>query len=169
MVQAAALVGVSRIIVIERLPERRAIAQALGATDLADPEAIDPAQYVRDATAGRGADIALEAGGTLDGVELVPALARAGGTVVLTSMAWPGDKVSFPALDITVSGKRLLSSQSGGGRLRRDIPAYAGLLRDGTLDATRILSRTFALDEVGQAFSAARGKEVITGVLLPQR
>lgn len=167
MVQGAHLAGAERIIVVEPRAERRAAAQALGATDLVDPAAGDVAAQVKDLTAGRGVDVALEAGGTVAGTELAFGLARGAGTVVLTSMAQPTDIARFPALDIGVSAKRVLSSQSGGGHLKRDLPRFAALLASGRITTEHILSRTFQLSEINAAFAAARDHEVITGVLLP--
>jgi S-(hydroxymethyl)glutathione dehydrogenase/alcohol dehydrogenase len=168
MIQGARLAGAERIIAIEPIAYRRDLARALGATDLVDPAQADPADEVRALTAGRGADVAFEAGGTTAGTELVIGLVRGGGTVVLTSMAQPTDTVTFPALDIGVSGKRILSSQSGGGHLRRDLPLFARLLRTGQIDAAPLMSATYPLVEIDRAFAAARAREVVTGVLLPQ-
>jgi S-(hydroxymethyl)glutathione dehydrogenase/alcohol dehydrogenase len=81
-------------------------------------------------------------------------------------MAWPHESVTLPALDLTVSGKRFLSSQSGGGDLLRDLPTYAKMMQDSSLDAAAIMTRTFALDELNEAFEAARQREVLTGVVL---
>jgi S-(hydroxymethyl)glutathione dehydrogenase/alcohol dehydrogenase len=127
MIQAAHLAGAERIVAIDHLMRRRAAAGRLGATDVVDPAQGDVLAQVRDLTVGRGVDVALEAGGTLDGIEQVFGLARGGGTVVLTSMAQPTDVARFPALEIAVMGKRVLSSQSGGSHLKRDLPPCASM------------------------------------------
>lgn len=167
MLRGAQLAGAGVVIVVEERSERRAVAASLGADHVVDPAAADVAETVRELTGGRGADVALEAGGTPSAIALVSGLARGGGTVVYTSMAWPGETVAVPALDLTVSGKRFLSSQSGGGDLLRDLPDYATMLRDGLLDPGPLAERTFALDDIDAAFDAARGREVLTGVVVP--
>ncbi|MCZ4535935.1 zinc-binding dehydrogenase [Gordonia terrae] len=167
MLRGAQIAGASTVTVIESLEGRRKTAAALGADHVLDPAEVDVVQAVRDLTNGRGADVALEAAGTGSGIELAAQLSRGGGTVVYTSMAWPGDTVPMPTLDLTVSAKRFLSSQSGGGDLLRDLPAYAQLFRDGTLDADVIAEKTFTLEQINDAFETARRREVLTGVVLP--
>lgn len=165
MVQAARVAGARTIIAIEWDPARRSLAADLGATHLVDPADGDPVQQVKELTGGRGVDAALEAGGTTLAAEQAFAMARGGGVVVPTSMAQPTDSITLNALDFGVGAKRISSSQTGGGHLKRDIPLYAAMLENGTIDSTHIISKTFTLDDVNAAFSAARNKEVITGVV----
>jgi S-(hydroxymethyl)glutathione dehydrogenase / alcohol dehydrogenase len=167
MARGARLAGAAQVIVIEELAHRRDQAMKLGADHVIDPASVKVVEAIRGLTDGRGADVALEAGGTTSSVEMVAGLVRGGGTVVYSSMGWPTDSVSMPLLDLTVSGKRFLSSQSGGGNLLRDLPAYAGLLRDGSLDPASIAERTFPLDDINDAFDAARRREVLTGIVVP--
>jgi Zn-dependent alcohol dehydrogenase len=170
MIQAARASGAERIFAIEPLAHRRALAGDLGATDLIDPADGDPEEHVRSLTSGRGADVALEATGSSSGMEQVFGLARQGGIVVPTSVAVPlmTSTVTLPAAPFALFGKQIRSSQSGGGFLRRDIPRFARMIESGRIDAAAMVSRRFALDEVSEAFDAARRREVITGVLLNQ-
>jgi threonine dehydrogenase-like Zn-dependent dehydrogenase len=43
------------------------------------------------------------------------------------------------------------------------------MIESGRLNAEAMVSRVFALDEVADAFQAARDRQVMTGVLLNQR
>lgn len=169
IVQAARLAGAERIIVVEHLEGRRAAAGRLGATDLVNPADGDVPQHVLDLTGGRGVDVSIEAGGTVDGIELGFGLSRNGGTVVLTSMGKMDDVVRFPLIPLTVTGRRVLSSQTGGGHLKRDIPRYAAMLAAGQISSAEILTRTYALDQINAAFDAARTRDVLTAVVLPQQ
>jgi len=170
MVQAAKASGAERIFAIEPLPRRRELAGALGATDLIDPADGDPAEQVRALTGGRGADVALEATGTAAGLEQVFGLARNGGIVVPTSVAVPimTSTVTLPAVAYALFGKQIRSSQSGGGFLRRDVPRFARMIESGLVDAGVMVSLTYALGEIAEAFDAARNRQVITGVILNQ-
>ncbi|QQM55593.1 zinc-binding dehydrogenase [Rhodococcus pyridinivorans] len=165
MVQGARIAGAATIIAIEPDERRRALAVDLGATHVIDPNADDVIAHVRDLTGGRGADYTFEAAGNPQASAQAVALACGGGTVVTTSMAQPDDNVILPALDFGVGAKRILSSQTGGGHLKRDIPLYESLLARGEVSATPIVSATYPLDEINTAFAAARNKEVITGVI----
>jgi Zn-dependent alcohol dehydrogenase len=171
MIQAARAAGAERIFAIDPLARRREFAGTLGATDLVDPGNGDPEEQIRERTHGRGADVALEATGSAEGLAQVFGLARNGGIVVPTSVAVPimTSTVTLPAAPYALFGKQIRSSQSGGGFLRRDIPRFARMIESGRLNAEAMVSRVFALDEVADAFQAARDRQVMTGVLLNQR
>ncbi len=165
MVQAAVLAGAGTIIAVEHNASRRAVAAELGATHLVDPAAGDSTEQVRDLSGGRGADVALEAGGTVDGIEQAFSMTRGGGVTVTTSMAYPSDQVRFGALDVGVAAKTIVSSQSGGGFLRRDIPLYARLLERGDISASKLVSQRFGLADINAAFAAADAQHVLSGVI----
>ncbi len=54
----------ARVIGLELLPERRAIATSLGIETVLDPSNGDVAQQIKDLTEGRGADLSVEASGS---------------------------------------------------------------------------------------------------------
>jgi Zn-dependent alcohol dehydrogenase len=167
MVQGARLAGASQIIAVDPIAERREVARELGATDLVDPGDGDPVEQVRALTEGRGADYAFEAAGTTTAMEQAVAWTRAAGTMVATGMERPDSTVTLSAIDFAISGKRFLSSQSGGGHIRRDVPRFARMLARGEIDPRPIASRLFGLDEINDAVRAARNRTVLTGVVVP--
>jgi S-(hydroxymethyl)glutathione dehydrogenase/alcohol dehydrogenase len=165
MIQAAKAAGASSIIAVDPLPERREFALRVGATNAAAPA--DAAATVERTTDGRGADLTLEATGEPGGVEQAFALCRRGGTVVTTSMVAPLDSASshFPTNDVSMFGRVIVGSQSGGGFLNRDVQRVARAIEAGTLDVDVMLSRVYTLDEAGAAMQAAVNRELITGVI----
>ncbi|MFI1032860.1 zinc-binding dehydrogenase [Streptomyces sp. NPDC020951] len=165
IIQAATLAGAERIIAVEPDEHRRSLATAVGATHVVGPGAGDPVAQVKDLTGGRGVDYALEAGGTVEGTVQAYEMTRGAGVLVTTSMARPEDRVTFGALDIGVSAKEIRSSQSGGGRIKRDVPRYARLLERGVISTEHIITQVFKLDEVNAAIEAAEQRKVITGVV----
>ena len=167
MVQAARLAGASRIIAVEPLARRRTLAGELGATHLVDPADGDPVEQVKALTQGRGADYAFEAAGSTVAMAQAVAMTRPAGTMVATGMEAPDSTVTLSAIDFAISGKRMLSSQSGGSHIRRDVPRFAGMLARGEIDAAPIVSRLFSLDEINDAVQAARDRTVLTGVIVP--
>jgi threonine dehydrogenase-like Zn-dependent dehydrogenase len=60
--RVALLRGASRVVGLEPLPERRAMAARHG-VEVVDPEAVDPLEAVRELTDGRGADAVVDAVG----------------------------------------------------------------------------------------------------------
>jgi 2-desacetyl-2-hydroxyethyl bacteriochlorophyllide A dehydrogenase len=74
----------ARVIGVEPLPARRALAGALGTSWLVDPAAEPPAERIRALTDGRGADVCVEASGAVAALhEAVRACAYASRVVAL--------------------------------------------------------------------------------------
>jgi L-iditol 2-dehydrogenase len=81
-VRLAKLYGAGRIIAIGRRKTQLDRAEAMGATDLISTETVPhPVPYVRELTAGRGADIAIEAVGKPETWHWAVDMVRRGGTV----------------------------------------------------------------------------------------
>lgn len=81
LIQVARLEGASRIIVTEPTAARRDLALALGA-DIGLDGGEDVVEEVRELTGGIGADVVIEAAGTLGTAEAALAMVRRGGTVL---------------------------------------------------------------------------------------
>ena len=95
-IQACKLVGASIIVAVDPNPDRRELALELGATHTVDPAQVDPAEAVRDLTAGRGAGYGFEASGARGMASaLWPAVAR-GGTIVCIGVPPLGATVELP-------------------------------------------------------------------------
>jgi S-(hydroxymethyl)glutathione dehydrogenase/alcohol dehydrogenase len=167
MVQGARIAGASQIIAVEPIARRRALAGELGATHLVDPADGDAVKQVKALTSGRGPDYAFEAAGSTEAMAQAVAMTRLAGTMVATGMEAPDSTVTLSAIDFAISGKRMLSSQTGGGHIRRDVPRFAAMLEHGEIDAAPIVSRLYALDEINEAVDAARDRSVLTGVVVP--
>ncbi|MCZ6598831.1 MAG: alcohol dehydrogenase catalytic domain-containing protein [Planctomycetota bacterium] len=73
--------GAESVHAIDTVPERLSLAARYGATPV-DSRTTDPAEAVRAATDGRGADVVLEAVGTPEATRLALDLARPGATIV---------------------------------------------------------------------------------------
>ena len=80
---AALALGASAVIVSDPNPERRALAEQLGAAATIDARAEDVLSRVKELTAGHGADLVLEIAGSESAISTAFLLARPGGVVVL--------------------------------------------------------------------------------------
>jgi len=169
MIQAARLRGAERIIAIEPLEHRRAVAARVGATDVIDPAA--GAEAVRaavlDATGGRGADYGFDAGGTLEAVRDAFLLTRNGAVVVLTSYVERWTEVSLPLFDLALRGRDVRSSQSGRLDMRRDIAQFTRMLESGRVDVHAMIGGRYPLAEVNAALAASRDRVEVTPIVVP--
>lgn len=165
-VQGARLAGAGRIIALDPDPHRRAVALSLGATDEVDPASTDAVAAVRALTEGRGADAVIEAAGPARATRQAVLMARRAGTVVLAGVDHADTDVVLPQLDLTVHGKRVIGCQNGQIVPATDLPRWAALLESGQLDASAIVTRTYALEDIDLVVRNSLTAEDITGVLV---
>ena len=92
--------------------KRHAPAQQ-GATDLIDPGAGDPVEQIRERTAGRGTDYAIEVVGTPETITTAYNSARRGGIVTVVGMPAIRSTVSFPGLGLFLEGRYVSVFQPG--------------------------------------------------------
>lgn len=93
LVRLAALKGV-RVIAIDRHAERLAVARAYGATATVDASQEPATAAVQALTEGRGADVVIEAVGTVPAWEQAIELVRPGGTVIFFGGCAAGTQLS---------------------------------------------------------------------------
>ncbi|MQA09544.1 MAG: zinc-binding dehydrogenase [Pseudonocardiaceae bacterium] len=167
MVQAARYAGAVRVIAVEPLAERRAVAGELGATDLVDPAEADPVEQVKALTAGRGADFVLEAAGRADAMEQALPMAHNTGVVVLTGVDTAATTVTFPALELAIHGRDIRQCQNGRVRMRRDVPRFLAMLDDGLGDPDRVISTRCTLDEINDVRERCYTRRELTPVIVP--
>jgi len=164
-VQGARLAGAARIFASDPLPERRKIAESLGATDLLDPNAEDVAVRVREATAV-GADYAFETAGRASLVSVGLTATRNGGTVVCVGAPPITEKIEIaPAALFTVTEKKLVGCVLGSSNSLREIPRLVALWRAGRLDLGALITARRPLAEIDLAFADLRAGRGVRTVL----
>lgn len=165
IIMGAKLAGARRIIVIDAQEAKGAIARSFGATDFlpAGPEVV---AAVHDMTHGRGADYVFEAIGLPSVQEECLAAVRPGGMVVLAGVAPMGSSTNLPGAIITRQEKTIAGTYYGSANPARDFPQYAALYQQGLLDLDRLISRTYSLEEINEAYSTMLSGEVARGVIV---
>lgn len=95
VIQALRWAGAQRVIAVDLVDSRLALARELGATHALRSDAVDVAAEVARLTAGRGADVAFEVVGITATVNLALQVLRRGGSAVLVGNLAPTTK-DFP-------------------------------------------------------------------------
>jgi S-(hydroxymethyl)glutathione dehydrogenase/alcohol dehydrogenase len=149
VVQGARLAGASRIIAIDRLPEKLELAKKFGATDVVNAAEVDSVEAVRELT-DAGVDHAIEVVGIEATIEQAFAMLDTMGTATVVGVARPEMKVKIPAVDLLLE-KKLQGTKMGSTRFRLDIPLYCRMYLDGRLMLDELLSETMPLDKVNEA------------------
>jgi S-(hydroxymethyl)glutathione dehydrogenase / alcohol dehydrogenase len=157
-IQAASIVGAARVIAIDRLPAKLALAHTFGATDLVDASAVDPVVAVQELTAG-GTDHAFEAIGLKVTAEQAFRMLGKGGTATIIGMVPVGQRLEIDATQL-IGGKRLQGSNMGSNRFRIDMPQYVDWYLEGRLKLDELISATMPLEKINDGFAALATGEV---------
>jgi alcohol dehydrogenase len=146
----ARLMGASRIIAVDRVPERLAMAKRMGAHEVVDFSKADPVEEILRLTDGRGVDVAVEALGLQSTFEACLRVLRPGGT--LSSLGVYSGDLRIP-LDAFVAGlgdHTIVTSLCPGGkeRMRR----LMSVIESGQVDLEAMVTHRFKLDEIETAY-----------------
>ena len=165
------LSGAQAVFVAGAPAARLRVARALGADDVLDIGAVnDPAsrvRWVRDRTAGRGADVVIEASGNPQAVrEGLEMLRDAGRYVIVGQYTDAGDVALNPHVHINRRHATVLGCW--GYEFTHFHRAIALLARhDHRLGWRRLVSREYALDRAGEALDAMAALQVVKAVIRP--
>lgn len=162
-VQGARLAGAERIIAVDRIRDKLALAVQFGATDTVDASAGDPVAQVVELTRG-GVDHAIEAVGLKQTAEQCFRMLGVGGTATVIGMIPIGTNIELHAVDL-LSEKRIQGSSMGSTCFRIDMPTYANLYLQGRLKLDELVSRWITLDEINAGFDALRTGAIARSVI----
>lgn len=167
---AASAVGAGAVVVVDPVDERREQAVTLGATHaIPGGGRQDLRAQLTDALGEAVVDVAIDAVGSPDIVELAYRLVRQGGTVVAVGVQPSDAKVTIAGQVLALSHKRLLGCFMGGVDPQRDMPRLFSLFRRGALPVDRLITRRRPLEEAGEALADLASSRGLRTVLEPNR
>jgi S-(hydroxymethyl)glutathione dehydrogenase/alcohol dehydrogenase len=166
VIQGARIAGAEKIIAIDTLEPKLAMAKKFGATDtlLAKPGE-DPAKALKKMTGG-GPDYAFECVGS---GELAAAAYRAigrGGLAVVVGVAKPTDSTSVRTMTLPFEEKTLTGSYFGSCVPRVDFPRMFALYLKGDLKLEELITRRYPIAEAPQAFADLESGKNARGVIV---
>lgn len=154
--------GAAGIVAFDVVPERVALARALGADEAHDPRAVDPVEAIRALSGGQGADMVVEAAGAAH--LTMPAIERsfaAGGRMVYLGRTGQRAPVMLDVLVTMAAGIVGARGHSGQGCF----PRILRLMERGRLDVSAMLTSRFAfadsLDALVKSTDRTDGKVLI--------
>lgn len=163
--QLALLSGAGSVIVSQRSPARRALAERLGAAVAVDPTSQDLAEVVDEVTGGRGVDLAIIAIGVPELVNQAVRLTRVAGRVnIFAGLAGKGWAEVEANL---IHYKQLVVTGSSDVR-RSDFETALGLITSERVDTASLVTHRFPLTDVAGAFEAAAGRQAVKVAVLPE-
>jgi S-(hydroxymethyl)glutathione dehydrogenase/alcohol dehydrogenase len=166
-VMGARLAGAQSVVAVDPVPFKRETALELGATHALDPSSEDVVAALADLTGGRGADAALDTAGVPGIVAQAYAAVRRGGIVVAVGLPAEGLTADLPASDLPREEKVITGSFYGSCDPQLDMPQVVDLFMEDKLPLDRLVTRTYPLEKLNEAFAAMNSGEVARAVITP--
>jgi threonine dehydrogenase-like Zn-dependent dehydrogenase len=137
----------ARVLGVEPIAERRALAQRLGAAETIDPRTADAAQVIRERTGGEGADLSFETAGQEAAHDGAVDCLRRGGRAVFAGLGIHRktlDIVKTVDPELTLMGSHVMP-----------LPMYWDLvdfIREHCLPVEASITHRFPIDDAAEAF-----------------
>jgi len=156
----AKLMGASEIFAVDSDRDRLRSAEKFGATRLILANE-DPVESIREATHGKGVDVAIEALGQQSTFESALRVLKPGG--ILSSVGVYSGHLRIPveAFGAGLADQTIVTTLCPGGKAR--MYRLMRLVEAGRIDLARLLTHVFPLEEIGRAYElfAARRDRVL--------
>ncbi len=165
VIQGCALAGAEKIIAVDINPNKLEMAREFGATHFVDASKEDPVARVREITAG-GAHFAFEVIGLPAAAKQAFDMARTGGEAIVVGMAPLGSEISISAPALFAQEKVLRGCLYGSTRPRYDMPRILDLYMSKKLKLDELVSRTYPIEGINDAFAAMKNGEVARSVIV---
>ena len=149
-VQLARLRGAALVLSSEPHEGRSGLAGRLGADILIDPTADDPVTAVMEATGGRGADVVIEAVGSIPTYRQAFQMVRRGGTLLAFGAAPSGETLEVSPFDIYARELTVLGSYAATYGTYEDAIA---LIASGRIEVDSAISDVYPLDQMDAAMA----------------
>ena len=163
---AAATVGAWRIVAVDVIPEKLALARQLGATDTFDASDPDCAAEIRAATGG-GVDYAFEMAGSVQAMDLAYRVTRRGGETISAGLSHPNDQFALQHVSLVAEERTIKGSYIGSCVPQRDVPRYIALYQQGKLPVDRMMSQRIGFDQLNEGFDRLQDVATVRQVLVP--
>jgi S-(hydroxymethyl)glutathione dehydrogenase/alcohol dehydrogenase len=148
---------------VDRSSTKLDAARSFGATDvlISDERTVDRSREVLP----EGVDFTFEAVGRAETAELAFALLAPGGTCTVLGMVPDETPIHVPPSALYFHEKKLQGAFIGSSRFTADIPALAQLYTQGRLALDQMITHTFELDRINDAFTVLVSGDALRVVL----
>jgi S-(hydroxymethyl)glutathione dehydrogenase/alcohol dehydrogenase len=175
-IQALVVAGASRVIAVDTVPEKEAVARRFGATDfvVGGPGAADRIRELvpyrpgegRGPFAAGGVDWAFECSGHPAALRDAVDALEWGGAAVVIGVPAQGTEVSLPVNHLVHLDRKVIGARYGESRPHRDIPLVLDLYGKGRFDLDSMVTKTYALEDWDDAVTDLRSGSLARGVFL---
>lgn len=164
IINAAAIVGASRIIAVDMVSSKSNLAMSFGATDFVDASDGDAVAKVLQLTSG-GVHHAFEAIGLAKTAEQAFNMVARGGTATVVGMIPPGQTVNLMGAAF-LGEKKIQGSIMGSNRFPVDMPRLVDFYLSGKLKLDELISRRIKLEEINEGFDEMKTGQLARSVVI---
>lgn len=165
IIQSARLAGAVRIIAVDTVAGKFDVARQLGATDFIDASEGDPVEAIHGLTDNLGVDYAFEAVGLPEPIEQAYDATRKGGACVVVGIAPQNARAKINVNALVYAEKTLKGSIYGSTRPRIDLLRLVDLHRAGRLMLDELLTQTYPLSAINEAYADLESGKLARGLL----
>ena len=162
-VNAARIAGAGKVIAVDPVADKRALATTLGATHVIDANSDTAADEVVEISRG-GVHHAIEAVGRPQSAATAVKVLRRGGTATILGMMPLGERVGLSALDL-LADKKVQGALMGRNHFPVDIPRLVDFYQRGLLDLDTIIADRMPLERINDAFDELRKGDTTRSVI----
>jgi threonine dehydrogenase-like Zn-dependent dehydrogenase len=162
-VQSALALGAGRVMAIDLMRERTALAERLGAIPVVASEC-NPVSRVNELTGGEGADVVIEAVGGSRTILMAFDMVRGGGRISAVGVT-SEETFQMPLMTSLVKD---ITFRVGLANIHRDIDATLALVAGGRIDPTVVVSHRLPLSEAVEGYRLFDQRQATKVLLYPQ-
>jgi S-(hydroxymethyl)glutathione dehydrogenase/alcohol dehydrogenase len=163
-IQMASIMGASKVIAVDVLPQKLEWSREFGATHLVNAANEDPVTRIQEICGDGGADYAFEAVGSQKTMEQAFEAIHRGGMAVMIGVAPQGTKVSVES-GALLSEKILTGTGFGSARQRVDLPKIIDMFMEGKYKLRELISQFVELEDINRAYAQLEAGEVRRSVI----
>ncbi len=163
-IMGAKLAGAGKIIAVSRSDRKLAVAKELGADFVVKSGVEDPVAKVKELTGGQGADYAVEAVGKAAVMMQAFGSIRNGGKLVVAGMAPLIEMLTIAPFEFLL-GKCIVGTVQGDIIHSVDVPRFVDMYMQGKIPLDKMISHTFKLAQVNDAYTALDKSEAVKTVV----
>jgi alcohol dehydrogenase len=164
-VLGALAAGASRVIAVDLLDHKLALARQLGASDAFNASKPGFVEEIRAASGG-GLEYVVETAGAAEAMATAYKITRRGGTTVTIGLPPPDATLAVPLVNMVAEERTVKGSYIGSCVPVRDLPRYISLYRQGRLPIDRLMTDRIKLDDINAGFERLRRGDAVRQVIV---
>jgi threonine dehydrogenase-like Zn-dependent dehydrogenase len=152
-----------RIISVDPSAKRRALSVELGASLALDPTLEDPVVRIKEETGERGADVAVEAVGKPETVELTARSLGRGGRLLIMGVCKPTSYSKLQPFDLVFQEKEIIGAL---GQIH-EFPRAIDMVSTGVVPVHKLVTHEIPLAEIESGLQLVRSADCIKAIVKP--